>query len=71
MDDIELQRFESHYIPEPNSGCWLGIGEAITGANGNVVRFEATTWACHDLGGPLGCCSLCGFLKPVANFDRT
>lgn len=31
MDEQSLERFESFYIPEPNSGCWIWIGAITTG----------------------------------------
>jgi hypothetical protein len=40
MNSKDLARFESKYIPEPNSGCWLWIGPLTRkyDVDGNIIR---------------------------------
>lgn len=32
----DIERFESKYIPEPNTGCWLWIGSTMVNKNGTI-----------------------------------
>ncbi len=34
MDDNTIERFESKFVPEPNSGCWLWVGARSGGRHG-------------------------------------
>lgn len=43
MTDIVLERFESRYVPDPNSGCWLWLGATDNGKYGRI-------YANHDDG---------------------
>ena len=48
-----LEKFESRYIPEPNTGCWLWVGHVNCygyGAmfiNGKIVRAHAVSYELH------------------------
>lgn len=41
-----LKRFESQFIPEPNSGCWLWLGNynKKTGYGSILIKFEDGAW---------------------------
>lgn len=47
-----LDAFERHYIPEPNSGCWLWMGASLTQSSNGVQRYgcfrrEGKSWGAH------------------------
>lgn len=42
------ERFEQHYIPEPNSGCWLWTG-AVNKKGYGTFRVEAKTFFSHRI----------------------
>jgi hypothetical protein len=52
-----IQKFESHYIPEPNSGCWLweamdnGEGYGVISLNGKSIL--AHRWSYEYFVGPI------------------
>jgi hypothetical protein len=41
------ERFESMYIPEPNSGCWLWIGSTSRSGYGKMLQCEKLRPATH------------------------
>ena len=41
-----IERFESQYIPEPNSGCWLWFG-AVNGTGYGRLRVNGTREMAH------------------------
>lgn len=43
-----LDRIELHYIPEPNSGCWLWMG-ALRGAGYPVIAYKNGSRAVHRI----------------------
>jgi len=53
----DLQRFQSKYIPEPNSGCWLWIGATTAKGYGsfwaNGKSCKAHRWSYRWKFGPI------------------
>lgn len=43
---VELERFHSRYIPEPNTGCWLWEGAIDTKGYGQI-RTKERLWQAH------------------------
>lgn len=53
-----IERFERHYIPEPNSGCWLWTGATTRGygmfcVSPKRVNMQATRFIWAHLNGPI------------------
>lgn len=55
-----LVRFEAHYIPEPNTGCWLWLGDVAKPPGGdrpqfivNRKRVRAHRFAFETFNGPI------------------
>ena len=42
IDDKTKRRFESKYIPEPNSGCWLWTGSLVGWGYGRFASKHRT-----------------------------
>lgn len=52
-----MERFESHFTPEPNSGCWLWFGAANKKGYGNFFFedkfYRAHRWIYEQINGPV------------------
>lgn len=42
-----LERFQTKYIPEPNSGCWLWLGALTVGGYGHIFIGNKKTRMAH------------------------
>lgn len=40
-------RFERHYVPEPNSGCWLWTGSVMNSGYGNFTTYVKDERSAH------------------------
>lgn len=50
ISNIVAQRFEEKYIPEPNTGCWLWIGQIMQNGYSRMYVGSADHSSLHKLG---------------------